>query len=225
MGSGCCDAQAADANCLNQTYCEDILRKHESLFLQLFLHLADVSNPLKPFEHGRTWAYRVLDEFFEQGDEEKQLGIPVGMLNDREKICRPASQFGFIVFLVCPLALGSVRIFAPLLPLAQNMADNLQRWRDVWVAEVNPNPEEVSKKDAEISNKQEEVYELEDRERPPDSSPMGSRLVGPSHFKPSVRVLVENNRVQGARLGSMLEPPTGYQLKPQGSRAVLSSQE
>lgn len=31
----------------------------------------------------------MLDEFFEQGDEEKRLSLPVGMLNDREKINRP----------------------------------------------------------------------------------------------------------------------------------------
>lgn len=37
----------------------------------------------------KKWAWRVLDEFFEQGDEEKRLSLPVGMLNDREKINRP----------------------------------------------------------------------------------------------------------------------------------------
>ena len=61
------------------------------MWLQLFLHFADVSNPLhligtsaypvesglircrlprKPFHICRAWAWRVLDEFFEQGDEE-----------------------------------------------------------------------------------------------------------------------------------------------------------
>ena len=28
------------------------------------------------------------DEFFAQGDKEKELGIPVGMLNDRDKVNR-----------------------------------------------------------------------------------------------------------------------------------------
>ena len=41
-------AQAADANSLNQQCCEEVLRKHKSLFLQPFLHLADVLNPLEP---------------------------------------------------------------------------------------------------------------------------------------------------------------------------------
>lgn len=37
------------------------------------------------------------------GDEEKRLGVPVGMLNDRDVVNIPGSQHGFINFLVAPL--------------------------------------------------------------------------------------------------------------------------
>ena len=33
-----------------------------------------------------------VDEFFAQGDKEKELGIPVGMLNDRDKVNRRGQQ-------------------------------------------------------------------------------------------------------------------------------------
>ena len=55
-------------------------------WIELFLHFADISNPLKPFDICKAWAWRVLDEFFNEGDEQKRLGIPVGMLNDRDKV-------------------------------------------------------------------------------------------------------------------------------------------
>merc|ERR1712050_325898 len=103
--------------------------KHKLLWLELFLHLADVSNPLKPFKTCHTWAQRVLDKFFDQGDEEKQLGIPVGMLNDRDKVNRPGSQHGFINFLVAPLVTGSVRVFPALQPLANQMLANMDGWK------------------------------------------------------------------------------------------------
>ena len=91
--------------------------------------MADISNSLKPFVtwcHSPNiflfipipssqetltlicskWASVVLDEFFLQGDKEKELGIPVQMLNDRDKVNRPFSQIGFIEFIVSPLLLS-----------------------------------------------------------------------------------------------------------------------
>ncbi len=61
---------------------------------KLILHAADVSNPFKPFPICRAWAYLVLEEFFCQGDREKQLGLTVQMLNDRNKVKKPLSQIG-----------------------------------------------------------------------------------------------------------------------------------
>ncbi|CAK9053251.1 5'-cyclic phosphodiesterase pde-4 [Durusdinium trenchii] len=128
MDSEICDAQAAAPEVITQAYREKVLLgKNKMMWLQLFLHFADVSNPLKPFEICKAWAWRVLDEFFAQGDEEKSLGIPVGMLNDREKVNRPGSQHGFINFLVAPFVAASVvRVFPGLQPMHAQMVSNLE---------------------------------------------------------------------------------------------------
>lgn len=48
---------------------------HERLeVMKMFLHSADLSNPTKPSRVSRVWTDRVMQEFFEQGDEEKRLG-------------------------------------------------------------------------------------------------------------------------------------------------------
>merc|ERR1712139_558014 len=99
--------------------------------------MADISNPLKSFELSRKWASHVVDEFFAQGDEEKRLGIPVGMLNDRDKVNRPGSQHGFIMFLVAPLVANAVKLFPVLQELHGQMASNLEVWRNTWVDEVS----------------------------------------------------------------------------------------
>mmetsp|Transcript_84800 Transcript_84800/g.193380 ORF Transcript_84800/g.193380 Transcript_84800/m.193380 type:complete len:104 (-) Transcript_84800:8-319(-) len=83
--------------------------------------------------------------FFAQGDEEKQRGIPVGMLNDREKINRPNSQIGFIEFLVSPLMIATASLFPALQPLSQQLFSNAERWKLVWVEEAKPEKEEVTK--------------------------------------------------------------------------------
>lgn len=145
-----CDRQALNGDDLMVPYRMDVLKKDSLLYLELFLHLSDVSNPLRPFEICRSWAWRVLEEFFDQGDEEKRLGVPVGMLNDRDVVNIPGSQHGFINFLVAPLVFATIRIFPHLHPLGYQMAAALQEWRNVWVAEVRPDSEALAKKDAEV---------------------------------------------------------------------------
>merc|ERR1719221_1246666 len=120
------------------------------IWLQLFLHVGDCSNPLKPFQASQSWADRILSEFFTQGDSEKELGLPVGMLNDRDKVSRPGSQHGFINFLVAPLVTSAVRLFPMLWPLTTQMALNLEQWKVTWVAEVKPSEDDIAKKEADI---------------------------------------------------------------------------
>jgi hypothetical protein len=49
----------------------------------MLFHMADISNPAKPFDLCRLWTDLLYVEFFAQSDLEKQLAIPAGMLFDR----------------------------------------------------------------------------------------------------------------------------------------------
>merc|ERR1719221_2208292 len=69
---------------------------HRRLAMAALLHGADISNACKPWNICQSWATRVLEEFFAQGDRERQEGIPIQMLNDREKVNKPSSQVAFI---------------------------------------------------------------------------------------------------------------------------------
>jgi len=148
-------------------YVEALKRENEAMtFLQLFLHLADVSNPLKPFHICEAWAERVLDEFFAQGDEEKARSLPVGMLNDRDRVNRPGSQHGFIHFLVAPLVEPAVLIMQPLHVLYGHMADNLSQWCAVWEKEEKPerpSRDEVVKRLEVIKGHKQKAEELRSR--------------------------------------------------------------
>merc|ERR1719326_2635538 len=98
--------------------------ENKKLAMNMFLHYSDVGNPCHPWEICSKWAFLVLDEFFAQGDQEKALGIPVQMLNDRDKVNKPNSQIGFIEFLVTPLVVGAVKLFPALYELCDNLGDN-----------------------------------------------------------------------------------------------------
>ena len=67
------------------------------------MHAADVSTQTRPFEVAREWTYLLFEEFFHQGDVEKELGLPVSFLCDRKTTAISQSQPGFVNFIVAPL--------------------------------------------------------------------------------------------------------------------------
>jgi hypothetical protein len=116
--------------------------------LNALLHFADISNSTKPWELCRRWADMVLDEFFAQGDKERELGMPVQFLNDRTKVSRPNSQVGFIEFVIAPLCEVFVQLFPQLDGLADNLGHNICKWNDTWQAEAKPDQAEIDKVNA-----------------------------------------------------------------------------
>ena len=50
--------------------------------MSLLVHLADISNPTKPWELCFKWTELLFVEFFDQGDKEKEFGLPVSFLMD-----------------------------------------------------------------------------------------------------------------------------------------------
>merc|ERR1711953_582532 len=102
------------------------------LLWRTVLHTADLSNATRPFKIARVWAWKCLEEFFIQGDREKELSLPVQPINDRQKVNCPLAQVGFIEFLVAPLALILVKIFPPYVACAEQLLNNLGSWQEEW---------------------------------------------------------------------------------------------
>lgn len=53
------------------------------MILEICMHTCDVSIPSRDFHVVKTWTYLLFEEFFAQGDLEKEKGLPVSMLCDR----------------------------------------------------------------------------------------------------------------------------------------------
>lgn len=77
--------------------------EHRHFILQIALKCADISNPCRPWDISRKWSYKVCEEFFRQGDYERQLNLPVTALCDRHTTSIPKIQVGFFKFVVLPL--------------------------------------------------------------------------------------------------------------------------
>merc|ERR1719217_1003786 len=150
----------------------DVFRQgdNKKLIMNLVLHSADVSNPCKDWDICELWAYLVLEEFFAQGDQEKTLGLPVQMLNDRDKVNKPNSQIGFIEFVVAPLIAAQVRLFPNLFELGDNLGRNLEQWENVWINESKPNEEEKGKVRTRVDRVQKNMEDAKHRGRPPTAN-------------------------------------------------------
>ena len=68
----------------------------KSKILSLVLHCCDVAHPSKPWLLHRHWTDLLLEEFFRQGDNEKELGLPYSPLCDRNNTLVAESQIGTV---------------------------------------------------------------------------------------------------------------------------------
>ena len=59
---------------------------YRHFMLQIALKCADISNPCRTWNISRLWSYRACEEFYRQGDRERELNLPVTPLCDRNGI-------------------------------------------------------------------------------------------------------------------------------------------
>jgi hypothetical protein len=77
--------------------------ENRKLALEMTLKCADIAHGAKNLDLHKYWSGLITREFFLQGDKEREAGIAVSPLCDREKVVLSTSQKGFLSFLVMPL--------------------------------------------------------------------------------------------------------------------------
>uniref|UniRef100_A0A8C9SNS7 3',5'-cyclic-AMP phosphodiesterase n=1 Tax=Scleropages formosus TaxID=113540 RepID=A0A8C9SNS7_SCLFO len=73
--------------------------------LRIMVHCADLSNPTKPLAVYRQWTERIMEEFFRQGDKERERGMEISAMCDRHTASVEKSQVqtGCVCVCVCVL--------------------------------------------------------------------------------------------------------------------------
>ena len=71
--------------------------------LEALVHCTDISNPTKPLDQYKVWAELVFEEFFNQGDKEREAGVVVSPNCDRNIVSIADSQIAFIDYIVRPM--------------------------------------------------------------------------------------------------------------------------
>ena len=98
------------------------------VLMKSILHASDVSNPTKVWNVAKKWGELVIEEFFKQGDLEKEGGLPISPGYDRAIAKLDETSVNFIDFIVAPLFLS----FAPLLPKLTDAYANIKSNRSTW---------------------------------------------------------------------------------------------
>jgi class 3 adenylate cyclase len=103
--------------------------KEREVILKTILHTADISNPAKIWKISKKWSDLVIEEFFQQGDLEKQEGLPISPNMDRLTTSQDELSVNFIDFIVAPYFFSLTNIFPK---LCSCIDENLAMNREIW---------------------------------------------------------------------------------------------
>ncbi|KAJ0056653.1 hypothetical protein NL108_010613, partial [Boleophthalmus pectinirostris] len=122
------------------------------LVCQVCIKLADINGPAKVRDLHLKWTEGIVNEFYEQGDEEAQLGLPISPFMDRSSPQLAKLQESFITHIVGPLC---------------NSYDAAGLLPGQWINEdASDEDDEEGPEDSESEEDDEEEDELEDELAP-----------------------------------------------------------
>jgi cAMP-specific phosphodiesterase 4/calcium/calmodulin-dependent 3',5'-cyclic nucleotide phosphodiesterase len=99
-----------------------------TLFLQTALKAADLGHLVSTWDVHVRWVQLLEEEFFLQGDLEKDLGLPVSFLMDRGREGASATTPGFFEYFAKPV-FSALACAAPLTkPMLEKATNNMRRW-------------------------------------------------------------------------------------------------
>ena len=103
--------------------------EEQQSLLDFFIHAADLAHNTKLFKISLQWVELLTNEFWLQGDKEKELNLPVSFLCDRVGSDIPSSQVGFISGFILPTFDVLISMFPTLNYTVENAKNNITEWK------------------------------------------------------------------------------------------------
>ncbi|CAO0789477.1 unnamed protein product [Mucor circinelloides] len=105
--------------------------KEKILMCGALIKCADISNCARPFESAKRWAKILAEEFFEQGDLERELGMPVLPINERGKISLEDFQLTFKRFVALKLFESVSEVTSCIQFTVDHIYENIDIWEEM----------------------------------------------------------------------------------------------
>ncbi|KAI9026195.1 hypothetical protein DFJ74DRAFT_704690 [Hyaloraphidium curvatum] len=109
--------------------------EQRKLLTNAILHAADISNAARPWTLCKKWSDFVVQEFFQQGDAERELGLTISPNMDRYTADQYSISIGFIDFLCKPFYEVLADLLPGMAPLVENLHANRNRWAELQAKE------------------------------------------------------------------------------------------
>ena len=100
----------------------------QQLLLNYLIHMADLCHNCKDFSISIVWIKLLSEEFWMQGDKEREQGLPVSFLCDRNNVDIPSSQIGFLKGFILSSFDCLVDMFPSLQFTIDNAEKNIKQW-------------------------------------------------------------------------------------------------
>ncbi|KAH1003670.1 hypothetical protein HUJ04_003551 [Dendroctonus ponderosae] len=175
---------------INENTLDLRLPENRQFILQIALKCADISNPTRPWDISHKWSIKVCDEFFRQGEFERELGLPVTSICDQQTTSVAKIQVGFFRFVVMPLFSEWHRFMRSALSthMMEMLDSNRRRWEEQECAEqAEETQTELSDAEPEVSDEEEATKRSSDSTSihdfippPPVSEPRRQSLAVPT---------------------------------------------
>lgn len=124
-------AIVSDFSTEEDTSIELLPREDRLTIMEAIIKVADINNPSKPRPISLEWVNRVMEEFYRQGDLERERGMPISSFFDRENPQVAKCQKGFITFFIQPFFkpwFEFLNTNSAANPILQQLSDNLNYW-------------------------------------------------------------------------------------------------
>ncbi|KAG2490631.1 hypothetical protein HYH03_011022 [Edaphochlamys debaryana] len=116
------------------------------LSLQVALKCADIGHLGEALGVHMRWLSVLEEEFFRQGDLERELGLPISPLFDRSKQGVSKSQVGFYDFVALPLVHALASAFPGAQQLKVCFTENYNHWQEALEPPTPPHGQPVTSK-------------------------------------------------------------------------------
>lgn len=123
------------------------------VIMKALIHAADISNPAKQWSVSKEWSDRVLKEFYQQGDREKQEGLSVTMNCDRDTVVQDELSLNFCDYIVAPFFYALSTLFPKLHPVCLEIQVNRDKWNSKLQDRVKEGSSEEESQKTEILEK------------------------------------------------------------------------
>ena len=100
----------------------------QQLLLNYLIHMADLGHNCKLFNICKIWIKLLCEEFWQQGDKEREKGLTISFMCDRNNIDVPSSQVGFLKGFILTSFDCLVTMFPKLQFTIDNAQNNIKEW-------------------------------------------------------------------------------------------------